>query len=46
MSKKFTFVDLFSGAGGLSYGFKKVGLTCLSGIGFLKPAIETFKKKP
>jgi DNA (cytosine-5)-methyltransferase 1 len=44
MNKKFTFIDLFSGAGGLSCGFEKAGLTCLAGIDFLKPAIETFKK--
>jgi DNA (cytosine-5)-methyltransferase 1 len=44
MSKEYTFIDLFSGAGGLSCGFEKAGLTCLAGIDFLKPAIETFKK--
>ena len=41
---KYNFIDLFSGAGGLSYGFEKAGLNCLAGIDFLKPAIETFKK--
>ena len=44
MSKEYTFIDLFSGAGGLSCGFEKAGLTCLAGIDFLKPEIETFKK--
>ena len=44
MNKEYTFIDLFSGAGGLSCGFEKAGLTCLAGIDFLKPAIETFKK--
>ena len=37
------FIDLFSGAGGLSYGFEKAGLNCLAGIDFFKQAIETFK---
>jgi DNA (cytosine-5)-methyltransferase 1 len=41
---KYNFIDLFSGAGGLSCGFEKAGLNCLAGIDFLKPAIETFKK--
>ena len=37
------FIDLFCGAGGLSYGLEKAGLKCLAGIDFLDPAIETFK---
>ena len=37
------FIDLFSGAGGLSLGFSKAGINCLAGIDSLKPAIETFK---
>jgi len=41
---KYNFIDLFSGAGGLSYGLEKAGLNCLAGIDFLKPALETFKK--
>ena len=40
---KFNFIDLFCGAGGLSYGFEKVGLNCLAGIDNFKNAIETFK---
>ena len=40
---KYNFIDLFSGAGGLSYGFEKAGLNCLAGIDFFKQAIETFK---
>ena len=44
MNKKFTFIDLFCGAGGLSYGFEKIGLNCLAGIDHFKNAIETFKK--
>jgi DNA (cytosine-5)-methyltransferase 1 len=39
---KINFIDLFSGAGGLSTGFSKAGLNCLAGIDFLKPAMETF----
>ena len=39
---KINFIDLFSGAGGLSAGFSKAGLNCLAGIDFLKPAMETF----
>ena len=40
----YNFIDLFSGAGGLSYGFEKAGLKCLAGIDSFKQAIETFKK--
>ena len=40
---KYNFIDLFSGAGGLSCGFEKAGLNCLAGIDFSKSAIETFK---
>jgi DNA (cytosine-5)-methyltransferase 1 len=40
--RKLNFIDLFSGAGGLSYGLEKAGLNCLVGIDFLEPAIETF----
>ena len=40
----YNFIDLFSGAGGLSYGFTQAGLNCLAGVDSLKPAIETFKR--
>ena len=40
---KINFIDLFSGAGGLSLGFSKAGMNCLAGVDFLKPAVETFK---
>ena len=40
---KYNFIDLFCGAGGLSYGFEKSGLNCLAGIDYFKNAIETFK---
>ena len=39
----YNFIDLFCGAGGLSYGFEKVGLNCLAGVDHSKNAIETFK---
>ena len=39
----YNFIDLFCGAGGLSYGFEKVGLNCLAGVDHFKNAIETFK---
>jgi DNA (cytosine-5)-methyltransferase 1 len=42
-SKKLTFVDIFSGAGGLSCGFELAGCKCLLGIDHNKDAIETFK---
>ena len=42
-NKPLTFIDLFSGAGGLSYGLEKAGLKCLLGLDFLEPAIDTFK---
>jgi len=41
---KYNFIDLFSGAGGLSCGLEKAGLNCLAGIDFFKSAINTFKK--
>ena len=40
---KINFIDLFSGAGGLSTGFSKAGLNCLAGIDFLKPAMESIQ---
>ena len=39
---KLNFLDLFCGAGGLSYGLEKAGLNCLLGLDFLEPAIQTF----
>ncbi|VVB65704.1 Modification methylase MthTI [Candidatus Gugararchaeum adminiculabundum] len=41
---KFYFVDLFSGAGGLSKGLEMAGLTCALGVDFDKTAIRTFKR--
>ena len=43
-NQKLNFIDLFSGAGGLSYGLEMAGLNCLLGVDFNKDAIETFKK--
>lgn len=37
------FIDVFSGAGGLSCGLELAGLRCLLGIDMDKNAIETFK---
>ena len=41
--KQPTFLDLFSGCGGFSYGLEKAGFECLAGIDFNPHAIETFK---
>jgi DNA (cytosine-5)-methyltransferase 1 len=38
------FIDLFSGAGGLSCGLEMTGMNCLLGVDFNKDAIDTFKK--
>ncbi len=43
MAKIYTFIDVFSGCGGLSHGLEKAGLKCLLGIDFSKDAIESFK---
>lgn len=46
MSKKLStlnFIDLFSGAGGLSCGLEQAGLNCVLGVDMDKFAIETFK---
>ena len=40
---KFNVVDLFCGAGGLSYGFEKAGFNVLLGIDNDKKALETFE---
>ena len=36
-------IDLFSGCGGLSFGFEQAGFECIIGVDFDKPALETFK---
>ncbi|ADL53671.1 DNA cytosine methyltransferase [Clostridium cellulovorans] len=43
MSKKFTCVDLFSGAGGLSRGFYDAGYDVVLGVDFDDAALKTFK---
>ena len=42
MEKKIKIVDLFSGAGGLSYGFEKAGFEPVLAVDMWKPAIETY----
>lgn len=44
MSKKFTCVDLFSGAGGLSRGFYDAGYDVVLGVDFDEAALKTFKE--
>lgn len=41
---EFNVVDLFSGAGGLSYGFEKAGMNVLLGIDHDEDAVNTFAK--
>jgi DNA (cytosine-5)-methyltransferase 1 len=40
---KLNFIDLFSGAGGLSCGLELAGMNCVLGVDMDKNAIETFK---
>ena len=42
-SSQLNFIDVFSGAGGLSCGLELAGMRCLLGIDMDKNAIETFK---
>jgi DNA (cytosine-5)-methyltransferase 1 len=42
-SSTLNFIDVFSGAGGLSNGLEQAGFRCLLGIDMDKNAIETFK---
>ena len=44
MSKKFTCIDLFSGAGGLSRGFMDAGYDVILGVDFDEAALKTFKE--
>lgn len=44
MGKKFTCVDLFSGAGGLSRGFYDAGYDVVLGVDFDEAALKTFKE--
>lgn len=43
MGQQYTFIDVFSGCGGISYGLEQAGMKCLLGIDHNKDAIESFK---
>lgn len=43
MNNKKYMIDLFSGCGGLSFGFEQAGFECIVGVDSDKPALETFK---
>ncbi|MEZ2719973.1 DNA cytosine methyltransferase [Paenalcaligenes hominis] len=42
MKKNRYLIDLFSGCGGLSYGFELAGFECVLGVDFDEPALKTF----
>ena len=42
--QRFTVIDLFAGAGGLSYGFESEGFRVIAGVDFDKNAIATFSR--
>ncbi|WP_221932900.1 DNA cytosine methyltransferase [Thalassotalea sp. PS06] len=42
MRKKHLMIDLFSGCGGLSYGFEQAGFDCVIGVDHDEAALETF----
>lgn len=42
MQKKKYLVDLFSGCGGLSFGFEQAGFECLIGVDIEQSALDTF----
>ncbi|MFQ7800135.1 MAG: DNA cytosine methyltransferase [Coprobacillus cateniformis] len=44
MSRKYTCIDLFSGAGGLSKGFLDADFNVLIGVDFDDAALRTFEK--
>lgn len=39
-----TVLDLFCGAGGLSYGFEQAGYNVVAGVDFFKQAVDTFRR--
>lgn len=43
MNKQYNVIDFFSGAGGLSLGFKQAGFKILAGIDFDAAALQTYK---
>lgn len=43
MNNKKYMIDLFSGCGGLSFGFEQAGFECIVGVDSDKSALETFK---
>lgn len=42
MQKKHSMIDLFSGCGGLSYGFEQAGFECAIGVDHDAPSLKTF----
>ena len=44
MERKYTCVDLFCGAGGLSRGFFDAGYDVIPGVDFDESALKTFKE--
>ncbi|WP_439242133.1 DNA cytosine methyltransferase [Lonepinella sp. BR2474] len=42
MSKKKYLIDLFSGCGGLSFGFEQAGFECVIGVDIEQSALDTF----
>ncbi len=44
MEKRYKFIDLFCGCGGLSKGFSMSGYDCVGGIDFNQAAVDTFNR--
>lgn len=42
LSEKYLMIDLFSGCGGLSYGFEQAGFNCVIGVDHDLPSLNTF----
>ena len=42
MTSKKYMIDLFSGCGGLSFGFEQAGFECLIGVDIEQSALDTF----